>query len=128
MFTYFLFFYYKARQRANGGHHVSRPQTNRLKNNFEKPKEKRRLGTASNKVTGVGLQLVCGRPTLALSSAWAPHTLSYSICAEKKYRITVKINVCRYFNRIKGTATVSEGENNCCTDCMVISSPECRMH
>ena len=29
------------------------------------PKQKSRLWTASNKITG-GLQLVCGRPTLAL--------------------------------------------------------------
>ena len=31
-------------------------------------KKKSRLGTASNKITG-GLELVCGRPTLALASA-----------------------------------------------------------
>ena len=32
-------------------------------------------GTASNEITG-GLQLVCGRPTLALNSALVPHTFS----------------------------------------------------
>ena len=31
---------------------------------------------------GGGLQLVCGRPTLALSSALAPQTLSCSVCVE----------------------------------------------
>ena len=37
----------------------------------EETKQKCRLGTASNKITG-RLQLVCGRPTLALSSALLP--------------------------------------------------------
>ena len=37
------------------------------------------LGTASNEITG-GLQLVCGRPTLALSSALVPQTLSCLVC------------------------------------------------
>ena len=40
-----------------------------------------RLGTASNEITG-GLQLVCGRPTFALSSALVPQTLSYLVCVE----------------------------------------------
>ena len=39
------------------------------------------LGTASNEITG-GLQLVCGRPTLALSSALVPQTLSCLVCVE----------------------------------------------
>ena len=43
-------------------------------------KKKSRLWTASNEITGGGggggLQLVCGRPTLALSSALVPQTLS----------------------------------------------------
>ena len=34
-----------------------------------------------NKITG-GLQLVCGQPTLALSSALVPQTLSCSVCVE----------------------------------------------
>ena len=44
-------------------------------------KQKCRLGTASDKITGGGgggggnLQLVCGRPTVALSSASVPQTL-----------------------------------------------------
>ena len=56
-----------------GGHNARGPHTNRSKNNHEEPKQKRRLGTASNEITG-GLQLVCGRPTLALSSALVPQT------------------------------------------------------
>ena len=35
------------------------------KSNLEETKQKCRLGTARNGITG-GLQLVCGRPTLAL--------------------------------------------------------------
>ena len=38
-------------------------------------------GTASNE-TILGLQLVCGRPTLALSSALVPQTLSCLFCVE----------------------------------------------
>ena len=55
---------------------------------IRKPKYKCRLGTASNEIIGGGggggggeLQLVCGRPTLALSSALIPQTLS-SVCVE----------------------------------------------
>ena len=44
-------------------------------------KQNSRLGTASNKITG-GLQLVCGRPTLALSSDLVPQTLSCLVCVE----------------------------------------------
>ena len=51
------------------------------KSNLEETKQKYRLGTASNKIT-VGLQLVCGRPTLALSSALVPQTLSCLVCVE----------------------------------------------
>ena len=36
---------------------------------------------ASNEITG-GLQLVCGRPTLPLSSTLVPQTLSCSVCVE----------------------------------------------
>ena len=40
--------------------------------------------TASNKITGGGggLQLVCGRPILALSSALVPQTFSCLVCVE----------------------------------------------
>ena len=51
------------------------------KSNLEETKQKCRLGTASNEITG-GLQLVCGRPTLALSSALVPQTLSCLVCVE----------------------------------------------
>ena len=51
------------------------------KNNCEETKQKYRLGTASNKITG-GLKLVCGRPTLALSSALVPQTLNCLVCME----------------------------------------------
>ena len=42
-------------------------ETSNGKINQEGTKQKCRLGTASNEITG-GLQLVCGRPTLALSN------------------------------------------------------------
>ena len=48
---------------------------------LKKPKQKSRLGTDSNKMTR-GLQLVCGRPTLGLSSALVTQTLSCSVCVE----------------------------------------------
>ena len=55
----------------------------------EEPKQKCCLGTASNEITaggggggGGGLQLVCGRPTFALSSALVPQTLSCLVCVE----------------------------------------------
>ena len=44
------------------------------------------VGTVSNKITE-GLQLVCGRPILALSSALVPQTLSCSACVEDSYLI-----------------------------------------
>ena len=51
------------------------------KSNLEETKQKCRLGTASNEITG-GLQLVFGRPTLALSSALVPQTVSCLVCVE----------------------------------------------
>ena len=36
---------------------------------------------------GGGLQLVCGRPTLALNSALVPQTLSCLVCVEDFYLI-----------------------------------------
>ena len=51
----------------------------------DEPKQKSRIGTASNEITGGGggggggvgaeLQQICGRPTLALISALVPQTL-----------------------------------------------------
>ena len=54
------------------------------KKNLKETKQKCRLGTACDEITkgGGGLQLVCGRPTLALSSALVPKTLSCSVCVE----------------------------------------------
>ena len=46
---------------------------------IKESKQKSRLGTASYEITGE-LQLVCGRPALALSSALVPQTLSYLVC------------------------------------------------
>ena len=51
---------------------------------LKSPKNQNRraaLGRPAIKITG-GLQLVCGRPTLALSSAVVPQTLSCSVCVE----------------------------------------------
>ena len=47
-------------------------------------KQKCGLGTASNGITGggVGLQLVCDRPNLGLSSALVPQTLSCLVDVE----------------------------------------------
>ena len=46
-------------------------------------KQKSRLRTASNKITR-RLQVVCGRPTLALSSTSVPQTLSCSVCTKPR--------------------------------------------
>ena len=51
-------------------------------------KQKSRLGTAGNEITG-GLQLVSGRPTLALSSALVPQTLSCLVCVEDSLLISI---------------------------------------
>ena len=61
------------------------------KNNLGETKQKCRLETASNEITGGWgwLQLVCGRPTLALSSALVPQTLSCSVCVEDSLLINV---------------------------------------
>ena len=40
------------------------------------------LGGGGGGGGGLGLQLVCGQPTLALSSALVPQTLSCSVCGE----------------------------------------------
>ena len=59
-----------------GGQNASRQQTNRCKTNMSNQNR-----TASNEISG-GLQLVCGRPTLALSYALVPQTLSCLVCVE----------------------------------------------
>ena len=51
---------------------------------LKSPKNQNRraaLGRPAIKITG-GLQLVCGRPTLALCSALVPQTLSCLVCVE----------------------------------------------
>ena len=51
---------------------------------LKSPKNQNRraaLGRPAIKIT-VGLQLVCGRPTLALSSALVPQILSCLVCVE----------------------------------------------
>ena len=79
-FTYFLFLYLTRKTINNHTPHLKPPN---------KPKQMSRLGTASNKTTGVGergegggVQLVCGQPTLALCSALVPRTLRCSVCVE----------------------------------------------
>ena len=69
-FYLFLYLYITRITINDGTPHLKPPK---------KPKQKSRLWTASNKITG-GLQLVCGRPTLALSSALVPQTISCSVC------------------------------------------------
>ena len=47
---------------------------------LKSPKNQNRraaLGRSAMKLLGEGLQLVCGRPTLALGSALVPQTLSF---------------------------------------------------
>ena len=62
---------------------IKRAMKKMKKSNLEVTEQKCRLGTASNEITGGGgLQLVCGRPTLALSSALVLQTLSCLVCVE----------------------------------------------
>ena len=66
---------------------MKRGRVKNKKNNSEETKQKCRLGTASDEITGGGrveggLHLVCGRPTLAFCSAVAAQTLSYLVCVE----------------------------------------------
>ena len=65
---------------------IKRARKSKKKENEEETKQKCRLGTASNEITG-GLLLVCGRPTLALSSALVPQTFSCSVCVKDFYLI-----------------------------------------
>ena len=63
---FYLFLYLK----------ITRITINNNTRHFAKePKQKSCLGKPSNEITG-GLQLICGQPTLALSSALVPQTLS----------------------------------------------------
>ena len=76
---FFLNFHYKARQRAIRA--ALQADHKQIDKKHEEPHQKYRLGTASNEING-RLQLVCGRPTLTLSSASVPQTFSSSVCVE----------------------------------------------
>ena len=71
-FYLFLYLYITWISTNNNAPHLKSPKNQ---------KQKSRLGTASNK-NYWGLQLVFGRPTLALSSALVPQTLSCLVCVQ----------------------------------------------
>ena len=78
--NYFYLFLYS----YNVNNHKQQRATSKI---TKEPKQKSRLGTASNKNYweggwAGGLELVCGRPTLALSSALVHQTLSCLVCVE----------------------------------------------
>ena len=80
--TFYIYFYlilylYITRITINNG----TPHLKSLKNQNRKAALRR---PAITLLGGGGLQLVCGRPTLALSFALVPHTLSWSVCVWKK--------------------------------------------
>ena len=63
---------------------ITRITINNNAPHLKSPKNQNRtaaLGWPAIKITE-GLQLVCGRPTLALSSALVPHILSCLVCVE----------------------------------------------
>ena len=69
-FTYSLFLYLTRRTINNYTPHLK---------TTKEPNKKNRLGQSATKLLlGGGLQLVCGRPTLAFSSALVPQTLGCS--------------------------------------------------
>ena len=78
-FYLFLYLYITRITINNNAPHLKSPKNQ---------KQKSRLGTASNK-NYWGLQLVCVRPTLALSSALVPQTLSCLVCVEDSLLINV---------------------------------------
>ena len=88
IFTYFLIFYYEARQTAKWpamqvatmlADHKQIDKRTTLRNQNKSAA----LGRPAMKLLGGGGgQLVCGRPTLALSSALVPQTLSCLVCVE----------------------------------------------
>ena len=66
--------------------YITRITTNNNAPNLKSPKNQNRraaLGRPAIKLT-VGLQLNCGRPTLALSSALVPQILSCLVCVAQK--------------------------------------------
>ena len=70
--TYFYILYIMRITINNNIPHLKSPK---------EPKTKCRLRTDRNTITG-GLQLVCGRPNLAFSSALVSQTLSCLVCVE----------------------------------------------
>ena len=71
-FYLFLYLYITRITINNNAPHLKSPQNQN---------RRAALGRPAIKITG-GLQLVCGRPTLALSSALVPQTLSCLVCVE----------------------------------------------
>ena len=67
-----------------GGHNASRTQTidKRITMKNENRSAALRRSAMESLGGGGGLQLLCGRPALALSSAFVPQTLSCSVCVE----------------------------------------------
>ena len=53
---------------------------NNDKSHLKSPKNQNRWAALRRAAMGGGIQRVCGRPTLAFSSALAPQTLSRSVC------------------------------------------------
>ena len=74
-FYLFLYLYITRITITNNATHLKSPKNQN---------RKAALGRPAIKITG-GLQLVCGRPTLALSSALVPQTLSCLVCVEDSY-------------------------------------------
>ena len=73
--NYFYLFLY------NENNHKQQHLTSKI---TKEPKQKSRLGTASNEITGEGGggSTSLRRPTLALSSALVPQTLNCLVCVE----------------------------------------------
>ena len=65
----------------NENNHKKQHATSKI---AKEPKQKSRPGMASHRITGGGggLQIVCGRPTLALSSALVSQALSCLVCED----------------------------------------------
>ena len=72
-FYLFSYLYITSITINNGTPHLKSP---------ENQNRRAALGQPALKLLGGGLQLVCGRPDLALSSALIPQTLSCSVCIE----------------------------------------------
>ena len=82
--------------------YLTRITINNDTQHLKSPKKQNRraaLGRSAIKLLGYGggggggLQLVCGRPTLALSSALVPQTLTCTVCVEEFVQIA-HLSVC----------------------------------